>query len=609
MGYFTSGIPNKHSRLLDFSIYYHVSFIPLFIIFIRIRLMIKNVLLSTSLVALTTITSPTLAFTDTLESTSAAPKVKTREWGAKFDVVKNTFGQITEEKSKLASIRQKNSDDFKRLSANGPVDMESFLKSVDKENKAFMSTIIDEEVKALGLDPSTFSVFTMGSMARQESGLYTDLEIFFVVKEKNILVQYQMEKLAQRLSDRFFRLGEHPDVGGKGLRMDEAGNSPFHLRFWARGMSPEQQRKVLRAAIADRDFKNIPFEGCHMMLVTPEELASYHDKKSTDKILAVESDADKESRKLARRQDFLQAYKILRKSRSNKHKSNIELRQQLSELGNHLYGRRSPKEAQHSVDLGTRLMRNCEALYDKGGMFTDYQTMRETILNGAAIEQPAKYQSRRQELAAKLMLKDGLDYATDPKFNMSSGKLGDTIDLKRELYRIPEQIITNLGFYYNVGVQNSFEIIRALTSRGVIDTAFANDLTDLMNFAMQMNVKQQAIMKKQGFAIYLSQEKYEKDLAELRDLDARALNKVAILERAGGSQKDIHKAREKRAEIEHKIHDLESVAPGKILNQSEVDLIAQRYLPMLRSLYYRIFEFLGDQGENALKGGFQPKAQ
>jgi len=536
--------------------------------------------------------------------TPKAPlKIKTHEWGSKFDVVKNLIGQTSNDKANLAAIRKKYSDEFMRLSAKGTVDMESFLKAVDAENKAYISNIIDEEVRAMGIDPATFSVFTMGSMARAESGLYTDLEIFFVVKEKNILVQYQMEKLAQRMSDRFFRLGEHPYVGGKGLRLDEAGNSPAHPQHFASGLSPEEQKKILRKAIAERDFKSIPFEGSQMMLVTPEELASYHDKKFTDKLLAVETDTDKESRKLLRRQDFLKAYDILRADPAHKHKSNEELRQQLGEAGHHLYGRPSPKEAQHAVELGTRLMRNCEALYDKAGMFTDYWTMRETIMNGPTVEDnTGKYVSRRQELAGKLMIKDGVEYASDPKFNMSTGKLGDMIDLKRELYRIPEQVLTNLGLYFNVGVQNGFDIIKQLVAKGVMDDAFAADAKELMNFAMQMNVKQQAVMKKQGFAIYINQEKYEKDLADLKVLEAGAQKKIDILNKIKAPSKELNKAREKLIEVQYKIHDIESVTPGKILSNKEVEQIRNRYLPLLAAFYDRVFEFLGDKGVGALKG-------
>lgn len=528
-------------------------------------------------------------------------KVKTRDWGKDFQAVKKFFGQTSEDRTRLNELRAKHSNEFTRLSAQGTVDMEAFLKSVDADNKAFISRIIDEETKALGIDPKKFSVVTMGSMARQESGLYTDLEIFFVVKRKNTLMQLQLEKLAQKLSDRFFRLGEHPDVGGKGLRMDEAGNSPFHLRFASRYMEPEAQKQALRTAIAERDFKSIPFEGCHVMLVTPEELASYHNKAYTDKLLATETQDQRNNRKQLRRQDFLKAYNIARHKKTYAHMSNEELRHKLGEAGNHLYARRSPKEAQHAVELGTRLMRNAEALYDKGGLFTDYWTKREEHLNGAPTEK-GKHTNLRQEIASKLLLKDGLDYSTDPKFNMSSGKLGDTIDLKRELYRIPEQIITNLGFYYNVGTQNGFDIIQALLNKGVVDEGFAKDLKDLMNFAMQMNIKQQSIMKKQGFAIYLSQEKFQKDLDEQKDLEARAQKKISILEAAKGSPKDLNKAREKLAEIQYKIHDIESVAPGKILTPTEVNALSTRYLPMLSALYDRIFQFLGDKGESALKG-------
>jgi hypothetical protein len=557
-------------------------------------------------------------------------KIKTRDWGSDYGVVKKHFGEITEDKAKLANIRKDGSDKFLKLSAEGSVDMRAFLSEVDAQNKKYVSEVFDQEIhvmmndpkfQALGMDANTFSIFTMGSMARSESGLYTDLEIFFVVKDKTILVQYMAEHLAQRLADRFFRLGEHPDVGGKGLRLDEAGNSPIiHLRFEWRHLNRDNLDKDMRKLIANRDFKKIPFEGTQEMLVTPEELASYHDAKYTDKVLSHATLEEKLAMKEKRKGALRQAYNALlelpehadKRYRANgatpsehEFEPDDELYKQLERYARTLFKRPGSKEAKHIEDLGSRLMRNVSPLYDNAGIFAEYWTKREEVLNGPAADSK-KYASRRQEIGEKLMVSDGIKFFTDTyqDFNIAKGKLGDVIDLKRELYRVPEQILTNLGFYYGVGVQNVLDIVQKLNELQVFSDAFAKDVRDLMNFAMHMNIKQQAILKKQGFAIYISQDMYDADMKDLETNRLNIVRKIELLKISDrtSDKKTAEKIEEAQAELAQTIkdiHDLENVAPGKILTDNEVAQLSSKYIPMLAAFLEKAIEWSGVKGKDA----------
>ena len=148
-------------------------------------------------------------------------------------------------------------------------------KTLLQETIEYIKKRISETIRQLGKPPVDFSIVTMGSMAQQESGLYTDLEIGILVKERNIRVVKYFQNFAQKLSDRFFLLGEHPSVGGKGLRMDEANNSPAHLHFFARYACPEQAKSLLQSAIEKREFDKIPYEGSRIFLATPQEFAEH----------------------------------------------------------------------------------------------------------------------------------------------------------------------------------------------------------------------------------------------------------------------------------------------------------------------------------------------
>ena len=101
------------------------------------------------------------------------------------------------------------------------------VANITQETLEYVNKRIEETIKKIGPASTKFSLFSMGSLTRSESGLYTDLEIGILVKEKNIEVFNYFKKFSQVLADRFFMLGEHPDVGGKGFRMDEENNF-FH---------------------------------------------------------------------------------------------------------------------------------------------------------------------------------------------------------------------------------------------------------------------------------------------------------------------------------------------------------------------------------------------
>ncbi len=84
------------------------------------------------------------------------------------------------------------------------------------------------------------------------------------------------------LADRFFLLGEHPDVGGKGLRIDEADNAPDHLRWYARYASPEQI-----VTLEQGELGRGPQAGSRIFVATPQEFADLLDPNLYAKLEAI----------------------------------------------------------------------------------------------------------------------------------------------------------------------------------------------------------------------------------------------------------------------------------------------------------------------------------
>lgn len=137
------------------------------------------------------------------------------------------MGQVAHDRQELHKLRDTYMQEYLRVGMHG--NCMDVTTQIAKATIGYVNTRIAEIIEKLGTAPTKFCVFTMGSLARDESGFFTDLEIGILVEEKNPLVIDYFKRLSQRLADRLFLLGESCDVGGKGLRIDEADSAPDHF--------------------------------------------------------------------------------------------------------------------------------------------------------------------------------------------------------------------------------------------------------------------------------------------------------------------------------------------------------------------------------------------
>lgn len=519
-------------------------------------------------------------------SSTAAPSeigknkilVKTKDWGVEYSDIKKLFGQATQDRRQLAELRQSGVDRYFKIREGKNPDFVGLAAELTEETIAYIKQRIVETVEKLGPAPTDFAIFTMGSMARQESGLYTDLEIGVLVKEKNIQVIKYFQKFSQVLSDRFFLLGEHPDVGGKGLRMDEADNSPAHLKFFARYACEEQTKNLLKSALEKREFDKIPFEGSRIFIATPKEFAQHSSPAYLDQ--------DASAMKLA---DSLLQEEIQQAIDDplNRTRDKEEIAKEVKYYFNILNKPLSPRERQISASAEA-LTRNIRFLYGDEKLFSDYMSIRESILMGKTKYQNPFYQTRRQEIAYLEMKKDLIKYLSKPDAAIVTGKLGKEIDIKRELYRFPEQILTNLGFWYDLGEQNTVKIAHLLAQKGIMSKDLSTQLVEYMNFIIGLRFKKQSICKKQTHAVSTTTQEYTEQLQELQD-DLKKLEEQRDFLLISNSpsadiekiDKDILKKRQELVDIK-KLKPLEA---GSILTSEEISLLNDKYLPLLNKLF------------------------
>ena len=456
-----------------------------------------------------------------------------------FADVGDVFGQVSADRKELQTLRDTYIKEYTQQGMQS-----NCMQLVGKITQATMTYVnkrIAETVKKVGPAPTQFSVFTMGSMARDESGFFTDLEIGILVAKKDLAVLNYMRRFSQELADRFFKLGEHPDVGGKGLRIDEEDNAPDHLRWYARYASPEQV--ALLAKTFGDDTSKSPQEGSRVFVATPQEFAQYLEPNAVKNLVGA----------TGREQEIVKGISYL--------------------------------------------ARNVRYLYGDKALVDQYIVAREKYLQGPPQTKNPQYINRRQEIVYNALQGDVRKHgqAGSP---IATGKLGDTVDPKRRLYRFPEQVLTNLGFWYNVGVQNTVQIADKLVAGKHMSPEWGNALKDLMNFTMCLRLRKQMKLGKQGFAVAVTQKGYNDLKKEFgTDLTTATRNLVAAK-----AKKDAHAVAKAEDDVLHaqvNIEDLDKLLPGKadsIFTPEIINALNTKYLPMEKKLLETVQKFIaGDK--------------
>lgn len=485
-----------------------------------------------------------------------------------------------QDKVKLQKMRE---DYYERISQEehqAHPDYVKISKDISQDTRNFINQIIDEEVQKLGPLPCEFSVVTLGSLARSEAGPVTDLEIGFLINNKNMQSYKYFYELSQRLSDRLFLIGEHPDIGGKGIRIDEADNAPPHLKFFARNLSPEQNQQLLSEAIQNREWDKIPYEGSRPFLATPQEFAEYsrpdfaQDKKALYKQKRTEF--KKELTKALREERQITGKKVSVSRRK-------EIENEVQFWMNQMYRPFSTREAKIATEAGQQLGRNIDHLYGEEQLTKSFLAQRDQYFDAQSKECAGL--THRQHLARDCMISDMNDRILKGGSIYVTGELGKTIDLKRDLYRFTEQFVTNLGFYNQCQSQNTLDITNELVDRQLMDPAMASNIQDLIQFATKLRLKQQKALGRQGFATYIDEEKFEEDKTDMLEKIERLEQSITHLERLNYNSEAVATKKRELNQLKIKYDHLLDMAPGLVLSADDLTLLRDKYAPLCQDIF------------------------
>jgi hypothetical protein len=478
----------------------------------------------------------------------------------------------------LLALRKKHFDLIQAEDAKTKPDFVGVAKLITADTKNYMQNIIDQEIKKLGKPPCKHSFVTLGSMAREECGPVTDLEIGILYDKKDIESYQYFAKLSQNISDRLFLLGEHPDIGQKGLRMDEADNAPPHLRFFARNATPEQAKELLKEAITKRDRKFIPYEGSRPYLATPEEFADYSKPEYTQNRALL-----KKQKEAQYKAEWAKAQKDPKnKTKLKTEQGRKEIQSEINYWLDQMYRPFTTRELAIANQAGKKLGRNMAQIHGDKGLYQRFDARRKSIF----AQKDKSNISGRQKIAKEKMVDDIKETIQKGKSVYLTGKLDKTLEIKRELYRFAEQFVTNLGFYHQCKSQNTLDIVKELQTRKILSSDFANNMSDFIQFASGLRLKEQRVLGHQSTASYLDQKEFEDDKAKLeKEMAGIQSSYDYMIKLPNPVQADVDSLKRKLDELKYKHEHLLEMAPGKIISPKDLVLLKNKYLPIAQDIF------------------------
>ncbi len=492
-----------------------------------------------------------------------------------FQALSRLLSGAQDDRDSLAKLRETHYQSIEQGHENPHTNYFDLSKLCTEDTKDWVNAIIKEEMEALGNPPVDFVVIASGSLARKEAGPVTDLEFAILLKEESLLGRKYLTELTQNISDRLYLLGEHPDVGAKGMRLDEADNAPPHAKFINRNETHEARKARLKDAIENRDWDGIPFEGSRPFLATVSQFANFSRDVFPYENLSYRKREQLKARLLKKAEMDLKKQGIQPGTKA--FEDEMQALEYYAEEATRPY---STREKGIAKSAGKELGRNLDYLCGNKALFRQFMRQRERVLSFKT-----DGITNRQRIALKAMETDIQKYHQKQDSLMLEGKLGDKIDLKRQLYRFCEQFVTNVGFFEGCKSQNTQDIVLELKRKGKLDERLADELLELQNFAMRLRLKQQTRLKRQGHATYLDKDAFEKDKADLEQKIEGLKSQLEFAEQMNNDH-EVASIHRELFKLEHKLEHLLDMEPGSILNEQETLLLKERYAPMLA----RVFE-------------------
>lgn len=543
---------------------------------------------------------------------------------AKIDL-KEKFAKATPLREELFTLRQKYIRLFNALDGDPKADYLGLSKELSKEYITFTNKFIKKALPE-NVSEEDMAFMGFGSMAREESGIVTDLEGTLLwsphVKSKQTLGYI----FGQKLSNRLDGLLGHPIYGIKGFRLDEAEHSPFHRAPWAANFSTAKAYcmgvKSLPVTDAERDlnkFRNsyfYPFEGSWVYTSsTPEELAylvnaAYIDNWPNQFLLQINEKTKKSdwyqwAEPLVTSRFIKESYiaDVLASSDCVAEMQADEIAKTAKELSERL-----KKTEIATISNFPQISRNHIYVYGNKKLVDEFNARRNEILN-------KDNQFLRKKLANKFLKELITFILSQTGDSFITGKAPGVVDIKRYNYRLDEQIHTNFALLFGIEKQNQADIIKELVEKGFFGKEYGRATLERVNQEVRLRWRKQIKLQSQlsKDMQFLTKEAYDKKLAEMRaDLKANE----ETLNKAEASEIEILQAKNTINELKQDLKLMAKSMPGKddsIFRPQEIEYIRDVLYPEQALVMKRLVAYVGRSADpeiapnpDAFKDSFDP---
>lgn len=531
------------------------------------------------------------------------------------------FNKHLKLREKLLAMRTAQIDEFFKESAKEKPNYFSIAEKVSDESKQFISGVMEEVTEQLPFfDANNMAFVAAGSLARRDSGFFTDIEGFLLQMDDKPMNQFTGKQWSQAVSDLLFSLQEHPDIGVFGLRLDEADSSPFHNRYFARRFKPDEEYcSVLKSmggpdailhgkklGFLDKQYyaRYYPFEGAWTNMTTPDKVVQYLLSFEKGIVPFVTESFPETPEGGWTKENPEPAWPLWVKQEGllNTKEINSDLIYNRMTDGQCVANMNDTDRKLMADAIEKRLMSTELSVLGKG----PYNLRAQVLLTGS----PGIYDyflQRRAEMLTKDRAASLVKQMTDKFFVdiktrqessdvMIKGILPGAIDIKRTFFRLFEQFATNMGVRYLTLKQSQTDNIDELVKMQVLGSDFAERLLSEMNFLTGVRLYQLAVNGEQLYQSYTSQESFDTANNKLKGQLTKAMTDLNAAKAKDPDSELSKKLTFKVVDLKRQTAAMEKLNPSReepVLTSEQITHLKEKTIPIMQELFKRWVAFEG----------------
>jgi predicted nucleotidyltransferase len=519
----------------------------------------------------------------------------------------------------------------------------------------------------LGQKPCEYSCVVFGSTARDDGGAYPDLDFGFIIEEKNQDTNRYFELLSQYVADRIHLLGESTPGENYGVHACYGGATPLFKSWGWRYQNIAKENKLKQALSNQKEqyqkllhniskhiswrkggkqLKKLISRTANIAVPTGiKSLVYKHFRARSPKALQyLKSDFQRLENLEQRMGENAKELEVLEQADYELHRlysagrlqrvrgtgALISTPKELAKWTKPDIDRTIQREAREGADKHEMPARTLAWQISNISDYCDYKptdntptkqslvdelhTLRTNILN----ERPTNSQHVVKKADGTSVTVD-ITSRTQEKFvnNLITNRPNlcqslpneGIIDVKRELWRYPQLVISHLSLLHGLSEMNSFDRIDSLEKQGILSTEAAEKLRDVYGFLVCLRAKCQLHYKSEIHKIFPSEHAKNAYIANFENQRGQNIDQLLeicnqkiegndkryiemnniLLNRRDEKElryitKGIEQERKKLYKEKEELNHMKALKDGMVLSDDDREYITTNLLPFLQVL-------------------------